>query len=166
MVSPLVALAVFGALVLVTAALLWPRIGVVSRVRRTLHLSERVLLEDALKHVHTCERIGRPCTLDSLAGRLEVSTGRAADLLSRLGERDLVRNGADGPELTDAGRESALRLVRTHRLWERYLADRTNVPAGEWHEEAERMEHRMSAEDADRLASRLGHPAWGNCPNR
>lgn len=160
MVSPLSALAAFALLVVVCAAVLWPRLGVVARVRRIRHLSERVLLEDALKHVHTCERIGRSCSLDSLAGRLEVSTGRAADLLTRLGERDLVHNAADGPVLTETGRLSALRLVRTHRLWERYLADRTNVPAGEWHEEAERMEHEMTAEDADRLASRLGHPAW------
>lgn len=160
MISPGSALAVFGVLVVALAALLWPRVGVVARLRRMSLLTERVLLEDALKHVFTSDSIGRSCTLESLAGRLEISTSRAAELLRLLGESDLVRNGAEGPTLTDAGRDSALRLVRTHRLWERYLADRTNVPAGEWHEEAELMEHRMSVEEVDRLASRLGHPAW------
>ena len=86
--------------------------------------------------------------------------GGPAALLARLAESDLIRTPEPGPRLTDLGRESALRLVRSHRLWERYLADRTGVPAGEWHAEAERMEHALSAEEADALASRLGHPAW------
>lgn len=160
MVDPLFALSVFGVLVVVTALLVWPRWGLVARFQRMAHLSERVLLEDALKHVYTCRSIGRECSLESLAGQLEVSTGHAADLLSHLASSGLIRNEPAGPRLTDAGRESALRLVRTHRLWERYLADRTGVPPGEWHAEAERMEHALSEEQAEELAARLGHPAW------
>lgn len=160
MIDPAVALLVFFALSTLVAALAWPRHGVVARVRRLSELSERVLLEDALKHVYMRERMGGDCSLESLAGRLEISAHRAADLLSRLADHGLVRNEQAGPRLTDEGRESAVRLVRTHRLWERYLADRTGVPAGEWHAEAERMEHTLSAEEVDRLAARLGHPAW------
>jgi DtxR family transcriptional regulator, Mn-dependent transcriptional regulator len=160
MIDPVLALSVFAALAAVVAVLLWPRRGILVRLRRMSDLGERVLLEDALKHVYTCESIGRECTLESLAGRLEISRGRAADLLSLLAESRLIRNEAKGPRLTEAGRDSALRLVRTHRLWERYLADRTGVPAGEWHEEAERMEHTLSTEETDELAARLGHPAW------
>lgn len=160
MVDPLFALAVFGVLVALAAVLFWPRWGVVVRMRRMSHLSERVLMEDALKHVFTCESIGRECTNESIAGQLEVSTGRAAHLLTLLAASQLVRNEERGPRLTEAGRESALRLVRSHRLWERYLADRTGVPAGEWHEEAERMEHSLSTDETEALAARLGHPAW------
>ena len=50
------------------------------------------LLEDALKHVWTCETLGRDCTLESLAGQLEVIdlshgslTPRDAEIL-RLGD--------------------------------------------------------------------------------
>jgi len=160
MVDPRVALAVFTALLAVCALLFWPRHGLVVRLLRMSRLSERVLREDALKHVYTCQSMGKDCSLESLAGQLEVSTGRAAGLLSLLAESRLIRNDEAGPRLTDAGHESALRLVRTHRLWERYLADRTGVPAGEWHEEAERMEHSLSAEETEELAARLGHPAW------
>jgi DtxR family Mn-dependent transcriptional regulator len=123
-------------------------------------MSERVLLEDAVKHVYTCESLGRDCSLESLAGQLELSTERAAGLLGTLASFELVANTPMGPRLTDTGRESALRLVRTHRLWERYLADRTGIPASEWHEEAERKEHTLSEVEVDQLASRLGHPAW------
>jgi DtxR family Mn-dependent transcriptional regulator len=160
MVDPGFALAVFAAVLVVIVAVAWPKWGLVARLTRTSRLTERVLLEDALKHVYTCESIGRVCTVESIAGQLEVSTGKAAALLSRLAESDLVHSLEPGPHLTDLGRESALRLVRSHRLWERYLADRTGVPPGEWHAEAERMEHSLSPEVADALASRLGHPAW------
>lgn len=160
MVDPRFALLVFLVLVAVAVAVLWPKRGLLARLARASRLTERVLLEDALKHVYTCESIGRICSIESTAGQLEISTGRAAALLARLAESGLVRSGESGPHLTDFGRDSALRLVRTHRLWERYLADRTGVPPGEWHAEAERMEHTLSAEETDELAARLGHPAW------
>ena len=160
MVDPALALLVFAAAALLVAAAFWPSHGVVPRLQRMAHLSERVFMEDALKHIYMKERLGGQCSLESLAGRLEISVAHAGDLLSQLADAGLVRNEEAGPVLTDAGRSSALRLVRTHRLWERYLADRTGVPAGEWHEEAERMEHALSEAEVDALAARLGHPAW------
>jgi DtxR family Mn-dependent transcriptional regulator len=159
-VDPGLALLVFAGLLLLVAGLVWPRIGLVARFQRAARHTERVLLEDALKHVYTCESIGRPGTLESVAGQLEISTGKAADLLSRLAELGLVRSEESGPRLTEVGRDSALRLVRTHRLWERYLADRTGVPASEWHAEAEAKEHTLTPAETEALAARLGHPAW------
>lgn len=160
MLDPTLALTLFGALVAALALLLWPRWGVVARLGRMSESTERVLLEDALKHVYTCHRVGRQCTVESVAGQLEVGTGRAAELLARLADSGLVVSDATGTRPTEQGTESALQLVRTHRLWERYLADRTGVPAGEWHAQAERMEHALSPEQTEELAQRLGHPAW------
>ena len=160
MPDPALALVVFGILLAAGAVLLWPRTGLAPRLHRLLLLSERVRLEDAVKHIYTCERTGRICSLESLAGRLEVSRTRAAALLSRLAAMGLAHTGGRGPLLTDEGRQSALRLVRTHRMWERYLADRTGVPASDWHDEAERMEHALSVDEVDALDTRLGHPRW------
>lgn len=160
MVHPAYALLVFTVVAAAVVLLFWPRRGVGARWRRLRRLDERVRLEDALKHVYMCERRGQACTLESLAGRLEISVDAAATLLSRLTHLELVRPDRDAPELTEQGRASALQVVRTHRLWERYLADRTGIPAGEWHDEAERMEHTLSAAEVDALESRLGHPRF------
>ena len=160
MVDPGFALLMFAGLCAVLAGSLWPRHGLVPRLLRLSKLGERVRLEDALKHVFMCQQSGQASSLDSLAGHLEVSTGRAASLLSRLAALGLVRMERDGPTLTREGSESAVRIVRTHRLWERYLADRTGVPATEWHDHAEWMEHSLSAEQTDALESGLGHPSW------
>ena len=160
MIDPGFALLAFFGVVLVLAVLLWPRLGVAPRLLRLSRLDERVRLEDALKHVFMCQQSGQISSLESLAGRLGISTAEAASLLSRLSEIGLVQMGGDGPTLTSDGAQTAVRIVRTHRLWERYLADRTGVPPVEWHDEAERMEHSLSAEEVDRLESRLGHPSW------
>ena len=160
MVDPLLALLVFGVVVLAVALVLWPGGGLLARIRRFRALSERVRLEDALKHVYMCERTGPHCTLESLAGRLEVSTGGRGDRCSRTWRTwGWCELGGEEPALTDDGRRSALHIVRTHRLWERYLADRTGVPAGEWHDEAERMEHTLTAEERTRSRAGSATPA-------
>jgi DtxR family Mn-dependent transcriptional regulator len=160
MVNPALALTVFGVLVILATFVLWPRRGLLPRLLRAARLDERVRLEDALKHVYTCERQRQPCSLESMAGRLGVSTSDAATLVARLSEMGLVRTTSQGAVLTKAGSESAIRIVRTHRMWERYLADRTGVPAVEWHDHAERMEHALSPKEVDALEARLGHPPW------
>ena len=160
MVGPSFALIVFFGITLLLALLAWPGVGVVPRLLRRSRLGERVRLEDALKHVFMCQQSGQVCSLESLAGRLEVSTAQAALLLSRLAELGLLQMDGDGPVLKHDGVQTAVRIVRTHRLWERYLADRTGVPPIEWHDQAERMEHSLSPEQTDRLESRLGHPSW------
>ena len=160
MVSPGLALAVFFGIAFLLAVLTWPRVGVAPRLLRLARQDQRVRLEDALKHLFMCQQSGQMSSLESLAGRLEVSRGQAASLLSRLAEMGLVHMEGDGPTLTPEGAQTAVRIVRTHRLWERYLADRTGVPPVEWHDQAERMEHSLSAEQTDRLESRLGHPSW------
>ena len=86
--------------------------------------------------------------------------GRAARILSELSDMGLVHMDATGLLLTSEGERVALRLVRTHRMWERYLADRTGLPASEWHDEADRVEHTLSVAEVDILDARLGHPSW------
>lgn len=121
---------------------------------------DRERVEDGLKHLHECEWAGRACTVVELAGRLGIGEGDALELAMRLTDRGLAASVPAGLQLTDAGRAYARQVLRTHRLWERYLADRTGVPAGEWHAEAERVEHELSPAEVERLAVRLGDPRY------
>jgi DtxR family Mn-dependent transcriptional regulator len=72
----------------------------------------------------------------------------------------LVETAAGEVRLSATGREYALHVIRTHRLWERFLADRTGLQPSEWHEEAERREHQLTPEQTRRLADRMGRPAY------
>lgn len=160
MTDPVTALLIFGLAVLFLAVVLWPDRGLLPRIRRSLGVSERVRLEDSLKHLYKCEISGRVGSVESLAGSVAVSRGHALELLGKLEDLELARASDDGFHLTDQGREYALHIVRTHRLLERFLADRTGVEPVDWHAEAEWREHSFSPEDTDTLSARLGHPLY------
>jgi len=140
--------------------LLYPRGGLVWRWSRGRAAAQRVLVEDSLKHFHDCEYAQFPVTVSSLAGVLEIGRDEASRLAARLGEMGLVTRNGRGFRLTPEGRSYALRVIRIHRLWERYLADRTGFAEAEWHREADLKEHTMTTEQADVLSSELGHPTY------
>lgn len=160
MTDPLVSLVAVLAAVVLAVALFWPGTGLAWRWRRGLAASDRVEVEDALKHVWDGEYRQRPATLESLAGALGLSGRAAAELVDRLGRLDLVDHDDTALRLTADGRREALRVIRIHRLWERYLADETGLDAREWHAHAERREHGTSDQQAAALAATLGHPRY------
>lgn len=122
--------------------------------------TERIELEDALKHLQACEARERGATVESVAGSLQIRRERAARVLGRLLEAGLARHERRSYHLTEDGRAYALQLVRAHRLYETFLARRTGVPETEWHREAHAAEHRMSRAEVDSLAQQLGYPRY------
>lgn len=160
MIDPTTALLVAGALCALVGVLFWPERGLVPRFLRGARATERVLLEDALKHLHDHESRGLPGTLSSTSGALEISGDRASELLARLVELGLVRLESGRYELTPAGRAEALRVIRVHRLWERYLSDETGLTETEWHRVADRREHTTTPEQAEALAASMGDPLF------
>ena len=158
--DPAAALLVFAVLALLATIALWPERGLVARLRRTAAVNERVRLEDGLKHLFAWELARRASSVESLAGAMGVSRGLALETVRLMKEMGLVRVGAEDIVLTDEGLSYALRIVRTHRLWERYLADRTGVGPAEWHTQAERLEHGLAPEEVERLAASMGDPLY------
>jgi DtxR family Mn-dependent transcriptional regulator len=140
------------------AALFIPRFGPLAALRRRRRRSHRILVDDALKHIHNCLAESRAPSVESVAGALHVALDRASRILADMERHHLVCQGADGLDLTAIGRTRALHIIRAHRLWEHHLAEETGFGETEWHRRAERREHRISPEEADALAARLGHP--------
>jgi DtxR family Mn-dependent transcriptional regulator len=153
-------LLLFLGFAMLLAALVWPRAGLLARIGRLRVLSERVRVEDALKHFYDCETRGVPGTLEGLAGVLETSRGKALKILERAEVLDLVVAAPDGFRLSEHGRAYALRVLRTHRLLERFLADRTGTRPADWHLQAERREHQLSPDETEKLARQMGHPLY------
>lgn len=129
-------------------------------MRLGLGEARRVLVEDVLKHLHDCGSRGVPATEASAGGALGVGLERIARLLPELVDAGLVERRGECLGLTEAGRGYALSVVRAHRLYETYLANRTGMPRGEWHRRAEVEEHRLSRVAQDRLADSLGNPRY------
>jgi DtxR family Mn-dependent transcriptional regulator len=158
--TPLVNLIWFVVVVLLIALLLWPHTGLLARLARRGRTAFRVVVEDALKHIYDGEFRGRPATLESLSGILQINRSKAVELVERMQTAGLVRHTDHQFTLTEAGKRYALEVIRAHRLWERYLADETGVDPLKWHASAERREHKMTREEANELAVRLGNPRY------
>ncbi len=160
MPDPLIALLAFGLITIALTAVFYPTHGIVPRLRQAMFLSGRVRMEDALKHALHEQIEGRFANTNSLAGALEITRAAASTILIELERLEFVSIDDDGVRLTEVGRPHAMRILRSHRLWERYLADRTSVQAVDWHQKAEIAEHRLSQQEANLLASRMGHPLY------
>ncbi len=160
LIDPIAALTITGLICAVLLWLFWPESGVFWRWRRGLDSTRRVLLEDALKHLYDQEYNGFLSTLQSLSGALAIGGDDAAEIMGRLHAMGLVKSRGDGFKLTSEGRKEALRMIRIHRLWEKYLADETGLTETEWHSKAEKLEHGMTEQQTQRLAAAIGNPVF------
>jgi len=160
MVNPVIALLVASLFAGAAAMLLWPVRGLYWRWEHVLRASDRVLSEDALKHLFDCEYRDITGTLQGVSGALGIADNRAALLLARLQELELVSSSAGEYRLTEEGRAQALQIIRVHRLWEHHFSEDTGMDAEAWHREADRLEHRTTPEETEAMATRLGHPRF------
>jgi DtxR family transcriptional regulator, Mn-dependent transcriptional regulator len=105
-----------------------------------------------------------PVAVGDLAERLGVSTVSIHEMIKRLAGQELVSyQPYKGISLTPLGGEVASRVVRRHRLWERFLHDVLKLPWSMIHEEAGRLEHAASAQVIEKLAEFLDNPE--SCPH-
>jgi len=91
---------------------------------------------------------------------LNLNPGRTEQLVEQLLALELIEKDEKGIRLNEQGREYALRVIRVHRLWERYLSEQTSIPEEKWHAAAELKEHQLNIGDARRLSRELGNPLY------
>ncbi len=132
--------------------------GALGRWRRARRQNERVRSEDVLKHLYEAEINGQATSPHTVAGATGLRLDGALAVLARLEAQSLVVMEGDAIRLTPPGRELGLHVLRAHRLWESYLADRTGFPEVEWHDRAHDLEHGVSPGEVDALAAGLQHP--------
>jgi DtxR family transcriptional regulator, Mn-dependent transcriptional regulator len=118
-------------------------------------------IEDYLKAIYMlARRESGPVGTGALAARLGVSPGTVTAMCKRMAELELVRHEPyRGVSLTASGERVALEVIRHHRLIESYLAEALDMPWDQVHDEAEVLEHYISEELEERIASALGDPA-------
>ena len=160
MSEPIISLSIAISVIILSVIIFRPNSRFLIRWRQIRQDKQRVFMEDALKHLYECERNNTTCTLVSIAGVLSQNTDKAATVMTILESSNLVQINQDSFQLTSEGRDYALKIIRVHRLWERYLAEETGVPESSWHEEADIQEHNLTADQAEMLNKRLGNPLY------
>ncbi len=158
MTEPLLTLIIGIFFILLLVFLFWPGKGFFGGKKKSKEEQLRIRIEDALKHLYHSEYERLSCTLNSIAGTLSISTDEAAKIVSEMEALELVDRKAEEIKITNEGRLYALRIIRVHRLWERYLADETGVGEEEWHLAAEEIEHKLNPNEANALAAQIGNP--------
>jgi Mn-dependent DtxR family transcriptional regulator len=87
------------------------------------------------------------------------TTYRLAQLFCR--NKGWIRTATEGfsrPDLTEKGLHKALQMVRAHRLWESYLAQKQGFEPHQLHWLAEKDEHVLPQEFLDQIDQSLGFP--------
>ena len=136
-----------------------PRFGLLALYRDWRAARQREQVEDALKHLLDREQGGRHASPESLAGTLDLPRVKTTSLIASMESQGLVESRGSDLHLTAEGEHWAMHIVRSHRLWERYLADEARMPLEKVHTEANRREHGLTAEQLDEMEAALGHPS-------
>tara|TARA_R110002049_G_scaffold309094_1_gene516827 strand:- start:20525 stop:21547 length:1023 start_codon:yes stop_codon:yes gene_type:complete len=129
-------------------------------LKKNVISNEKIIIEDILKQLYHFENSGNKVDMKTLVQVLDFNNHRIVEAVKKMTINDLIYFESDVLKLTDAGRDYALRIVRVHRLWERYLAEKTGFHKTEWHDRAEAMEHKLDHNQTNILAARLGNPKF------
>lgn len=140
----LVAGVIFGGVLVVE-----PQQGVLAQLLRRWKIAVRTAEEDVLAVLYRREERGdlsphRPSTTRGLAGYWA---------RRRLVRAAKARWQGNLLVLSSAGRAHAEKLMRAHRLWERYMADQVGLPVDHTHAPAEKLEHVTDERMREKLAA-------------
>ena len=121
-------------------------------------------VEEYLEAIFIFNEKGEPAKTTELARRLKVSPPSVTQMVKRLADEGLVDyEPYKGATLTGKGMALAQKVVRKHRLLERFLHDFLGLRRNRVHEEACRLEHSLSDEAAAALCKALDKPE--TCPD-
>jgi len=149
-------MAVMSGVLFVAAWTLSPRHGLIARARVRRHLALRIAKEDILGLLYRFEEGTRqgdePLSASDIREALSVSRSVAVGALRGVRGAGQVAVVSDRLQLTEHGRVAARALVRTHRLWERFLWERLGLRPDHLHGTADRLEHFTSPSMIQELA--------------
>ena len=121
-------------------------------------------VEEYLEAIYSINERGDKAKNQELAEKLKVSPPSVTQMIQRLAEEGLVEyEPYKGATLTGKGNALAQKVVRKHRLLERFLYDFLKLPFEKIHDEACRMEHSISDEATMALCKALNKPEY--CPD-
>ena len=105
-----------------------------------------------------------PVPISSLAERMGVSNVSATEMVHRLGKQGLLDHVPyKGVILTEHGVQRATEIIRSHHMWECFLADELGLPWAQVHDYACRLEHATDTAVTEALFAYLGRPQC--CPH-
>jgi DtxR family Mn-dependent transcriptional regulator len=117
--------------------------------------------ENYIKSIYHLQQEKGMVNTNSLAAEMQTRPASVTDMLKKLKTKKLLQyEKYRGFKLNDNGKKIALGVVRKHRLWEFFLADKLGFEWDKVHAIAEELEHVSSNELIQRLEVYLGSPSF------
>ncbi len=158
--NPYIALLLFLGISLLLYYIFRPNRGLYFLLKKSYRLNNKVAIEDILKLLYHNQTNNNSLTANDITNNLNFSHSLIIDSIKKMMDSDLISLEGDTIKLTNSGNEYSLRIIRAHRLWEKYLSEKTGFHNREWHERAEKKEHELSVEDTNKLSALLGNPKF------
>ncbi len=116
--------------------------------------------ENYIKEIYTLEKdLKTEVSTNLIAEKLTTKASSVTDMLQKLAKKELlIYQKYKGVKLNYKGEIMALSVIRKHRLWETFLAEKLNFSWDEVHEIAEQLEHIKSNKLTNRLDAFLNFP--------
>ncbi|HEV8272645.1 MAG TPA: metal-dependent transcriptional regulator [Chitinophagaceae bacterium] len=117
--------------------------------------------ENYLKTIFHLQTKDDNVSTNELAEKLQAKPASITDMMKKLKTRKLVNyQPYQGFRLTPEGKKIALSIIRRHRLWEYFLAEKLKFNWDEVHEVAEQLEHVSSKKLIDKLDEYRAFPKF------
>lgn len=115
--------------------------------------------ENYIKAIFHLQRQDGTVTTNELANELKTKPASVTDMMKKLKVKKLLHyQPYQGFRLSSEGSKVALGIIRRHRLWEYFLAEKLKFSWDEVHEVAEDLEHVSNKKLIDKLDEYLGFP--------
>src|SRR5215211_5889620 len=117
--------------------------------------------ENYLKTIYHLQVGNDAVTTNALAEKLHTKPASVTDMMKKLNAKKLLHyKPYYGFYLSNEGKKIALIIIRRHRLWEYFLAEKLKFSWNEVHEVAEELEHVSSKKLIDKLDEYLDFPQF------
>jgi len=117
--------------------------------------------ENYLKTIFHLQVGTEAVTTNALAEKLQTRPASVTDMMKKLNAKKLLHyKPYYGFYLSTEGKKIALNVIRRHRLWEYFLAEKLKFSWNEVHEVAEELEHVSSKKLIDKLDEYLDFPQF------
>lgn len=137
-----------------------PRFGLLAVLRLKEELNMKIHIEDTLKHIFDYNQKGLSTSFKSIEGSLGIRSGRVKKVIGEMLRLKLAELKGEVVKLTYNGEEYARKMIRLHRLWERYLADSTEVSRTKIHKIAEKEEHILTEDKLKEVSAHVLNPRF------
>ena len=136
-----------------------PKEGLLTKYIRRRKTARYHLAQDIIKAIYRYNDItDRTELADKISHDLDITKAKVDLITGELAKQKLLELHNNTLTLSQTGKNLALRLIRSHRLWETYITEKNVIDIKDIHEDAEKIEHIISEELAEEIDKELGHP--------